>query len=275
MMDSGIYAIYNVVADKMYVGKSVQISKRWHDHLKDLCGGRHHNRYLQASWNKYGKGAFIFGVLEELPCDQPALLGQRESHWVSVLQTTSRERGYNLAIVASDGTARASDETRARQRASHLGVKLSDQHVANSAAAHRGLKRSAQTIARLRAANTGQLVTHEQRAKTSAAKMGRALSEDHKARIQAAFRGKVITDDDRRQILARYLAGESRHSLANDFGISPSYVSVLKRGVLHDRRTGRTLVLVDGAWVTTDSVVTRKNGTLVIGVDDAKALAGI
>lgn len=273
-MECGIYAIYNVVSDKMYVGKSTQISRRWRDHLKDLRGGYHKNGYLQASWNKHGSEAFIFGVLEEVPTGHFTLLGQRESHWVSALDTTSRGHGYNLALVGSDGIATASPETRARQRASHLGVKMSAERIANSAAAHRGLKRSNQTKAKMSAANTGQRMTIDQCEKLRDAKTGQPLSDDHKDRIRKAYRGNVITDEDRRQILARSLAGEPRPSIASSYGVSPSYVSTIRRGTLVGRN-GHNMVLVNGAWVTVNPTRKTKNGTLVIDKDDAKILAGI
>jgi len=247
-MDSGICAIFNTVANKMYIGKSTQLSRRWRGHLKDLRGGRHHNRYLQASWDKYGKDAFIFGQLEEISPDNTILLGQRESYWVTAFQSMSRHKGYNLAIVVPDGTAQASDETRARQRASHLGKKQAPESIAKTAAAHRGKKRSAQTIARLRAANTGQLMTQEQKDKLREAKTGKPLSEEHKSKLSSllANRKNTLTDEDRYDIACRSSSGENRRFLAEEYGIRENYVSTMKRGVMIDRKNGRLLILIRG-----------------------------
>lgn len=56
----GIYAITNVLTDTVYYGQSINIGERLTKHLWYLNLNKHHNEYLQRSWNKYGKDAFIF-----------------------------------------------------------------------------------------------------------------------------------------------------------------------------------------------------------------------
>ena len=56
---SGIYLIVNLVNGKRYIGSSVDIYNRLHDHLSNLKHNRAHNAHLQAAWNKYGDKAFI------------------------------------------------------------------------------------------------------------------------------------------------------------------------------------------------------------------------
>lgn len=50
MMKSGIYLIK--INDKIYIGSSANISKRWREHKTDLIAGRHKNMFLQRTWNK-------------------------------------------------------------------------------------------------------------------------------------------------------------------------------------------------------------------------------
>ena len=59
-----IYVITNIINDKQYVGQAVVKDKRWRDHRIMLKAGKHRNRHLQASYNKYGKDAFVYTVLE-------------------------------------------------------------------------------------------------------------------------------------------------------------------------------------------------------------------
>lgn len=62
-MTSGIYEIVNLVTGKRYIGSAVDIKKRWNMHKFQLRNNKHHCKYLQRSWNKYGKSCFSFDVL--------------------------------------------------------------------------------------------------------------------------------------------------------------------------------------------------------------------
>lgn len=62
---SGVYAIWNTLNNKKYVGHSSNLKKRYRQHFSDLVANRHHNRHLQFAFNKYGNGFFKFVILEE------------------------------------------------------------------------------------------------------------------------------------------------------------------------------------------------------------------
>ena len=61
----GIYEIKNALNNHRYIGSSIDIEKRWGEHLRELNGNYHYNVYLQNAWNKYGENKFEFNVLEE------------------------------------------------------------------------------------------------------------------------------------------------------------------------------------------------------------------
>ncbi len=75
----GIYEIVNLADGKAssYVGSSMNIEQRWHQHRHRLRGGRHRNEHLQRAWDKYGEDAFVFSVLEEVETDM-LLIMERE-----------------------------------------------------------------------------------------------------------------------------------------------------------------------------------------------------
>jgi hypothetical protein len=63
-MSAGVYEIRNRLNNHRYVGSSVDIAKRFGEHLRMLRHGKHHSDYLQKAWDKYGEGHFSFSVLE-------------------------------------------------------------------------------------------------------------------------------------------------------------------------------------------------------------------
>ena len=63
----GVYKITNVKNDKIYIGSSKNILKRWKAHISELENNKHKNYYLQDDWNEYGKDSFVFEILEQCP----------------------------------------------------------------------------------------------------------------------------------------------------------------------------------------------------------------
>lgn len=92
----GIYQIKNLKNDKVYIGSSKAIYKRWHDHKRDLKNNRHANSYLQASWVKYGEECFKFSILEKIE-DSSKLL-HREAELIIEYKSTCPDFGYNIDI---------------------------------------------------------------------------------------------------------------------------------------------------------------------------------
>lgn len=64
MKKSVIYSIINIVTNQWYIGSTCDFEKRIKDHSRALRKGRHFNRKLQNSWNKYGETKFIFHLVE-------------------------------------------------------------------------------------------------------------------------------------------------------------------------------------------------------------------
>lgn len=89
----GIYAIKNLVSGKMYIGKSINILKRNHEHLYELRRNIHHSEHLQNAYNKYGENVFVFGVVEE--CNKEDL-DKQEKYWIDYYD--SYNKGYNCTI---------------------------------------------------------------------------------------------------------------------------------------------------------------------------------
>lgn len=79
---SGIYYIENLINNKKYIGQSNNIKDRWRRHISELNKNKHHNDYLQKSWNKYGENNFMFEIIEYCSIEN---LDDREQYWISDL----------------------------------------------------------------------------------------------------------------------------------------------------------------------------------------------
>lgn len=114
---SGIYCIENLVNHKKYVGKSVNIYKRWETERNGLRGSYFHNVHLQRAWDKYGEQQFKFYILEL--CNETAL-NQKEKEWIKSLDTYNN--GYNQTL-GGEGTVGIvfSEERRQKIGDSHRG----------------------------------------------------------------------------------------------------------------------------------------------------------
>lgn len=88
-----IYQILNLVNEKFYIGHSQDYDIRWWEHERKLKVNKHDNYHLQSAWNKYGKEAFEF-ILIELVEEKDMLL--REQFWIDILGACDKELGYNI-----------------------------------------------------------------------------------------------------------------------------------------------------------------------------------
>lgn len=131
-MKSGIYAIWNSVLDKIYIGQAQNLKKRWKDHKDALKGGYHTNPYLKSAFDKYQFYELVFYVIEF--CDKDKL-DEREQLWMDHYKSYDRELGYNLRPLAS----------------SNVGYKHRPETIANWSAKRKGKKRSEEAKAAIKA----------------------------------------------------------------------------------------------------------------------------
>jgi group I intron endonuclease len=92
MKYSGIYALINHTNNKIYIGKSANISKRVLEHFSRLNNNKHANYHLQNSFNKYDD-SFVAISLEK--CEYE-LLDDKERFFISYYETKNQNYGYNM-----------------------------------------------------------------------------------------------------------------------------------------------------------------------------------
>lgn len=105
----GIYMIKNKANDKVYIGRSKDITSRFSSHKHNLINKKHINNYLQQSWNKYGEENFEFIILEE--CDSVEETYEREIFYINKFNSTNMNYGYNLSS-GGEGAGNWSEESK-------------------------------------------------------------------------------------------------------------------------------------------------------------------
>jgi group I intron endonuclease len=106
---SGVYLITHIESKKIYVGSSIDISRRWKEHINHLNLNKHENPKLQNAWNKYGEDAFRFEILEKVEPIKEKILSI-EQIYLDRYQSYKRELGFNLYKTAGSPQGTQWDE---------------------------------------------------------------------------------------------------------------------------------------------------------------------
>lgn len=104
--------------NKIYIGQSIDISRRWKDHKKCLRKNIHRNIHLQSAWNKYGESKFIHKAIEYCKVNE---LNEREIYWIIYFNSNNQNYGYNLDF-GGGSLKSVSDETRRKLSESSSGA---------------------------------------------------------------------------------------------------------------------------------------------------------
>lgn len=212
-MTCGIYEIVHVSSGRRYIGHSRQIEYRWWQHQGDLEANSHHNHPLQNAWNKYGREAFFFRVLEECPEE---ILVDREDAYFSQAPKGSL---YNTAKAARGPmTGRThTEESRRKISIAGTGRKHSPESIELSRSKRVGKVRSEETKQKMRESWRGKPRSEAQIA-ANKSRRGKThvTSDETKKKIGDANRGHPVTEETKRAIheTRRFLAALRR--LFND-----------------------------------------------------------
>lgn len=96
----GIYLIRNKINNKIYIGQSVNIYRRWTEHLRSGQPNKYSVKSLKDSntpihlaMQKYGINNFEISLLEKC---KKELLDQKEQYWIEILHSNNKDIGYNI-----------------------------------------------------------------------------------------------------------------------------------------------------------------------------------
>lgn len=213
----GIYIIKNTKNGSFYLGQTGNLRERWKQHRHSLHQNGHSNRHLQSSWNKYGKNAFKFMVLEYCSIEQ---LNEREQHWID--QYIDSDDCYNISRDAIAPMRGRKMSVESRQKVSqslignkyNVGKKHSDERKRLTSQKTRGennpffgKEHSDRTREKISEANRGRIRTEATRIKMSIAHRNKPKTEEHIQKIKATitqrnkdnppFKGKKHSEETR------------------------------------------------------------------------------
>ena len=138
----GIYKIVNP-SNKIYIGQSVDIEKRWARYKIILCQNQ---TKLKNSLKKYGFDNHKFSILEECETER---LNERERYWQDFYN--SLEFGLNCKLTETkDRNGLLSNETRSKISESLKGKKHSNERIEKNKKSNTGKNLSKDSIEKLK-----------------------------------------------------------------------------------------------------------------------------
>lgn len=241
-MQSGIYKITHTESNRFYVGSAKSIKSRWSTHRQDLIKNKHHSKYLQSIYNKYGKDSIIYEVIEY--CEISELL-IREQHYLDTLKpvlNTVKTAGSPIGYKHSEETKRKqserqrgrkvtfSEEALVNIREGHKNrvyspeVKLKMSLVAKS---NNNFKPTVESIAKVVAFHTGRKRSEETKRKISEGRKGKQVSPEGLAKMKAKMQSPEM-----REHLSKLAKGRAPHNLGKPMSDQQKkHLSELKKGV--------------------------------------------
>lgn len=179
---SGVYVIYSIANQRLYIGSSLNIYKRLITHKNRLRARKHPSLHLQASWNKYGEATFQFLLLEEGSTLQTDLI-VLENKYLTALDRSNLFNTEIPAVLGRNAGFVVSEETRKKVSASLRG-KLYRTHTKSAEA------RQAQSD-RMRSKGTSPLLIEKMHAGRKRKGYKGSLSVETKALIQQEFDRRI------------------------------------------------------------------------------------
>lgn len=128
-MEGWVYKIRNKINNKIYVGQTYFLKRRFKEHQNN----KYHNPHFRYAMNYYGSDNFEYSILHKIVCENKQMLKRILNHlerfWIFAYQSYIPEKGYN-ANFGGDGNVgmKFSQESRKKMSISaasgiHLGNK--------------------------------------------------------------------------------------------------------------------------------------------------------
>ena len=104
MLYLGVYAIKNNVNNKMYIGSSKNIKRRYYTHVLRLQKNKHVSNSFNNDWNTLGEDNFELLILEIV--NDLSQLKEREQYYLDKFKTYDNNIGYNHCHNSNGGNGK-------------------------------------------------------------------------------------------------------------------------------------------------------------------------
>ena len=215
----GIYKITSP-SNRIYIGQSTNISKRFHHYLKlQNCNGQ---IKLYNSFLKYGVDKHLFEIICECANIE---LNEKERYYQDLYSAV--KNGLNLMLTKCDSkSGEMSNESKMKMRLTHLGEKnimFGKTHTKEAreeiSKTHLGRKLSDEHKIKIKqnhiCHNRGIKMTQEQKNKISKTKTGIRMTEENKEKIRLASKKSKEVYDSKNLIIY-----DSCNQAAKELGIN-------------------------------------------------------
>lgn len=205
----GVYLIQSKVKpDRVYVGSSFDIKRRFGLHVSKLRCHKHHTPKLQCHTNKYGIDDLMFFIIEVCNNATTDYLISREQYYIDTIKPW-----FNTKMIANSPRGmRLSEDARRKISEARKGVPLSERHKESLRRAWKSRRinypMSQEFLDRLRVAsmgkkpwNTGLTKETDERLALKAEKSrGRVPSADERERISSALKGRPHSKEHNKKV---------------------------------------------------------------------------
>lgn len=262
---SGVYQIRNLLDEKVYIGSAKEFRKRAYGHSRLLRKGQHHNKHLQAAFDRDCEENFIFEVLEVVEGDR-SIYSKTEQQYIDQF-LGNWEMCYNFDKKSVSSPRRTFSKTPedTRKKISEASKKawetrdrtISEETRQRLSDSHKGKKQSPETIEKRRKQMIGsnhhffgKRLSKNHRQKLSIAKLGKpswnkgkTTPEETRKKISSATKGRSswnkgvarseetlqklrkLTNEQVRTIRAEHIGGSSYAVLAQRYSVSKSTIA--------------------------------------------------
>ena len=191
----GIYCIGNLVNNKKYIGKSIDVLKRIQSHKSSMKLKKRENKHLLCAVEKYGLNNFNFYVIETCDLNELTI---KEKYWIKYYNTTNPEYGYNFTE-GGEGISNPNEEAR--------------KNLSNS---HKGKKASSETKTKMSLSGKGK--SHKD--------YNRIIKEETKEKISKSSKGKKQSQETKNKISQKNIGSKSGQGVRRKKNLNSQYIGV-------------------------------------------------
>lgn len=190
-----VYAIKNIVNNKIYIGSTIHPEKRKNAHFNLLRKGKHHSTHLQRAFDIYGEECFTFEIIEIVnDVNNKSLdkLRKREKYYIDFYKTTDREYGYNESESTTNFSASGQNHPLYGKNRAELGHKnyWKGKKIPEYIRIKMRKPRSEQARENMRK-------NHADFTGKNNPMYGRKFTEEHRQKISRALKGRKMSEEQK------------------------------------------------------------------------------